>query len=77
MIKNVARKYFFKTTRQSQLRGESFVRTRMSRNTCSKLTEHAFPPGCFYIQFFYIFDTFLKRQTNLKCMFDALSVNLC
>ena len=26
MIKNVARKYFFKTTRQSQLRGESFVR---------------------------------------------------
>ena len=40
-------------------------------NTRSKLT---LPLGYDYIQFFKFFDTFFKRQTNLKSMFSALSV---
>jgi hypothetical protein len=47
----------------------------MSRNTRSKLMNMLLLPH--YIQFFYIFDTFLKRQTNLRSMLDALPVNLC
>jgi hypothetical protein len=45
----------------------------MSRNTRSKLMNMLFH----LVSIFYIFDTFLKRQTNLKSMFDALFVNLC
>jgi hypothetical protein len=46
----------------------------MSRNTRSKLMNMILLS--YYIQFFYIFDTFLKRQTNLKSMLDALPVKL-
>jgi hypothetical protein len=49
----------------------------MSRNTRSKLMNILFHLVVTIFNFFYVFDTFLKRQTNLKSMFDALSVNLC
>jgi hypothetical protein len=50
----------------------------MLRNTL-KTNEYFFPFGYDYIHFFSIFDTFLKRQINLKSMFynSALSVKLC
>ena len=53
------------------LRGESFVYVRgQNKYTFPLVYDHS-------ILNFLIFDTFLKRQTNLKSMFSALSVKLC
>jgi hypothetical protein len=41
-----------------------------------KTNESIFPFGYDLIQILIV-DTFLKRQTNLKSMFSALSVKLC
>jgi hypothetical protein len=49
----------------------------MLRNTRSKLTNIVFHLVQDYVQFFKIFDTFLKRQANFQSMFSALSVKLC